>query len=111
MLPSAKRLSTLEFKVVIEKGAFFHSDFILLRAIKTKEKSRFAVSVPKKVAKTAVLRNKIRRRVYSAIGAMGPMINLGFNAILIMKSGVERASFEELASDIRKIFVKSGIIK
>jgi ribonuclease P protein component len=111
MLPSAKRLSTLEFKIVIEKGVFFHSDFILLRAIKTKEKSRFAVSVPKKVAKTAVLRNKIRRRVYSAIGAMGHMISHGFNIILIMKSGAEKASFKDLALDISKIFVKSGVLK
>jgi len=111
MLPSAKRLSAEKFKVVIEKGAFFHSDFILLRLMKTQEKSRFAVSVPKRVAKTAVLRNKMRRRVYSAVGTMESMIKPGFNVILIMKSGAQKVSLKGLVLDIGKIFVKSGILK
>jgi ribonuclease P protein component len=74
-------------------------------------KSRFGVSVPKKVAKTAVERNKIRRRVYSVIKKVESLLITGKNSIFIMKAGSEKIGFEELTNEIKKIFVKSGLLK
>src|SRR3989344_5648297 len=74
MLPNQKRLTTTLFKDTIDGGMTYHSSLFILKLLKTIGPSRFSVSVPKKVAKSAVERNKIRRRVYSAIRILYPNI-------------------------------------
>lgn len=111
MLPKSKRLPTSEFKEVIEKGQSFHSPFLILRAFSGKKESRFSISVPKKVAKEAVARNKMRRQAYSAIRPLEKRMEKGFNAVLIMKPDAHKLSFADLSVEIEKIFVKSGFLK
>ena len=65
MLPKIKRLNTALFKKVIDTGRSLHSELFIIRSVKDKSLLKFSVSVPKKISKTAVLRNQIRRRVYT----------------------------------------------
>lgn len=111
MLSSKKRLSTTLFKEVILRGSIFHGTFSVLRCQNSQGISRFGVSVPKKVAKTAVSRNKIRRRVYSVIKSLESGLISGKNVVIVMKAGSEKAHFEELNKETEKIFVKSGLLK
>lgn len=111
MLPKSKRLSTKTFVSIMGNGLSSHSPFFVIRIVPTKETSRFSVSVPKKVAKTAVMRNKIRRQAYSALKKIESTIKDGFNGVIIAKIGVEKLTFEEMMSEVNKIFVKSGILK
>ena len=111
MLPRSERISTKLFKEVIQKGAIHHSDFLILRSQKTLSLSRFGISVPKKVAKTAVLRNKIKRRLYLIIKSLKPRISIPTNTIIIVKSGLEKANLKQTHEEVVKIFVKSGILK
>ena len=109
MLPKSKRLTTATFKRVIEKGQSFHGPFFVVRKYIVSGPSRFAVSVPKKVAKTAVSRNKIKRQVYSAVKSMETNISSDVNVTIIAKVGAD--SFDDLVKEIEQVFVKSGIIK
>jgi ribonuclease P protein component len=109
MLPRKQRISTQLFKDIIQKGSAFHAPLFSIRIKKTLNNSRFGVSVPKKVAKTAVLRNKIRRRVYSALKVIN--INNQHDVIFIAKIGIEKLKQIELSQEINKIFVKSGLLK
>lgn len=109
MLPKSKRLSTKAFKEIIEKGQSFHGPFLILRAINNVATSGFGVSVPKKVAKSAVLRNKMRRRVYTVIKSL--KIKKGFSGVVILKIGAPNLTFGVLKSDIEKVFVKSLILE
>ena len=111
MLPKSKRLSTKLVTSVMGKGQSFHSPFFVIRLAAGNEKSSFSISVPKKIAKTAVQRNKIRRQAYSAIKTMESGVKGGFNAVVIAKSGLENLSFDEVKSELEKIFVKSGLLK
>jgi ribonuclease P protein component len=111
MLSSQNRLSTSLFKEVIQKGIIFHGDFFLARCLNMPGISRFSVSVPKKVAKTAVLRNKIRRRIYSILRSLGSKIYSNKSVVLIMKVGSDKIAFPILKLDIEKAFVKNEIIK
>lgn len=111
MLSKSKRLSTEEFQYTIDKGHIFHSPFIIIRLTKAIKSNKFSISVPKKVTKTAVFRNKIRRQVFNIIKKLNIDLTQGFNAILIMKVGAEKLDFTELNEEIRKIFVKSGLLK
>ncbi len=111
MLNKSKRLNTASFINIIEKGQSFHGPFLIIRAKKSDTKSRFAVSIPKKVAKTAVLRNKLKRRVFSIIKELELSLLPNFEVILIAKNGIDKLDFVELKSEITKIFVKIGILK
>lgn len=111
MLHKTQRLSTEIFKEVIEKGQAFHSPFLLLRAILSQGESRFAVSVPKRVSKTAVGRNRLRRQAYSIVGQMKARIEEGFLVVMVCKPGAEKLKVDNLREEIEKIFVKSGVIK
>jgi len=111
MLPRNKRNSTKIFTEIIKKGNFFHSDFFIIRSIKSEGNSRFSISVPKKIAKTAVERNQIKRRIYSIVKKLNDKLNKGFNIIIIIKEKAVKASFEELNKEIELNFVKSKFLK
>ena len=121
MLPRLKRLTTELFKEVVQKGSISHGTFSVIRCQNRPDRlvssknssnfSRFGVSVPKRVAKTAVLRNKIKRRIYSIVRKFENRIITGKNVIIIMKNGAETAKYKELEQDIETIFVKSGLLK
>ncbi|HEY4503562.1 MAG TPA: ribonuclease P protein component [Candidatus Paceibacterota bacterium] len=111
MLPNQKRLTTTLFKDTIDGGMTYHSSLFILKLLKTIGPSRFSVSVPKKVAKSAVERNKIRRRVYSAIRILYPKIKEGFYGVFISKDSIKKASFIEISSILEQSFVKLGLLK
>ena len=114
MLPHSHRLTTALFDEVFETGRLFHSDFFTVKVKKVAGNSRSGISVSKKIAKSAVLRNKIRRRAYSTIAELlGAQSKHIFNVhgVLIAKKGAEKARIEEVRGDIRNLFVKMGFLE
>lgn len=88
----------------MKKGGFLNSPFFTLRFLKNPLKlTHFSVVVSKKVAKTAVSRNKIRRRAYSVLGKN---VKNPYFIILFGKKGVEKATFAEVEADIKKLLEK-----
>ncbi len=69
MLPRNKRIPKKDFKYILTKGKRISTSHLLLYIVKgyKEEGSRFSFSVSKKVAKSAVLRNKLRRQGYSSL--------------------------------------------
>ncbi len=111
MLSKSNRLTKSAFMLVMDKGLPYHSPIAVLKILKTHGTHGFSVSVSKKVSKSAVGRNKIRRRVYSIIKTFITKINGDISGLVIMKSGSEKLSFNDLQEQIKNIFVKSGILK
>jgi ribonuclease P protein component len=109
MLPKSKRLRTEAFNEIIKKGHSFHGPFLIVRAAQKEGSTRCAVSVPKKVAKLAVNRNKIRRQVYSIVEKLD--VKPSFEIIIIMKIGSEKLNFLKLKDEVKEIFVKSRLLK
>lgn len=74
MLPKSSRLSKKEVEYVLKTGKRSSSKYFLATVAKlpsnNEERGGFAVVVSKKTAQSAVDRNKLRRRVYSAIRAV-----------------------------------------
>ena len=67
--------------------------------------SRFAVIVSKKVLKSAVGRNRIRRRVYEVVRKEIPRIDGVFDvAVMIFHKNVKDMPYEELRETIVEIF-------
>ncbi|HEY4494807.1 MAG TPA: ribonuclease P protein component [Candidatus Paceibacterota bacterium] len=111
MLRSSKRLTTSLVKEVVNKGKIFHSPVFVLKALKNKDLSRFSISVSKKVAKNAVDRNKIRRRMSSILRTLYSSIYVHVDGVFLMKLQSKEMSFKELKNEVQSSFVKFGFIK
>lgn len=111
MLPSSKRLTIPLFKQVMDKGKLFHSMLWSAKIAKTAGESRFSVAVSKKVAKSAVDRNKIRRRTYSALRSLYPRISPGFHGVVMVKAPIAKSTLAAISKELEDFFVKTGLLK
>ncbi len=111
MLPREGRLKKKkDFGLVIKKGKGFKEDLLILKFICNElGKNRFGISVSQRVSKKAVVRNKIKRRIASAIG-LKPEIKKGLDIVLIALPGIETKNFLEIRKTINKLFEKAKII-
>ncbi len=72
---------------------------------------KFAVVVSKKVSKSAVTRNRIRRRTYEWLRLN--MDSIDSNSLVLIfpqKSTLAKCSYQELSSDLQELFRKAGLI-
>lgn len=77
----------------------------------SRKKQRYAVVVSKKVLKSAVGRNLIRRRVYEAIRLELPNIEKPVDCIFIVYTrDIAKIEFEELRSLIHSLLIEAKII-
>ncbi len=108
MIPKTNRIDRENFEKVMKKGGFLNSSFFTLRFLKNPLNSTyFSVVVAKKVAKTAVMRNKIRRRGYAVLAKF---VKNHYYIILFGKKGVEKATFQEVETDILRVLEKAKIL-
>lgn len=76
-----------------------------------RKNSRFAVVVSKKVHKSAVGRNRIRRRVYEIIRYEAPHFSkVSDVAVIITNSEVLSIDHRELVDIIHQLFLQSGLL-
>ena len=68
MLAKTRRLRAVEVREVLAHGRSRRGKVLSSKILTTTTPFRAAVVVSKKVAKTAVLRNRVRRAVYAALG-------------------------------------------
>lgn len=111
MIPNTNRINREDFEKIMKKGGFLNSPFFTLRFLKNPlNTTHFSVVVSKKVAKTAVSRNKIRRRTYSLLKKLTKNSKNPYFAIFFSKSGVEKALFQNLELEIQKLLEKAKIL-
>ena len=87
------------------------SKISLVFANNSRNRQRFAVVISKKVLKSAVGRNRIRRRAYEAIRAELPSIQKPVDCIFIIYSkDLLDIDFKELRHLIHNLLLEAGII-
>ena len=111
MLKKSLRLSTEQINEVMEKGTVVHSPLFTIRYIKRDTgATKFAAVAPKGVAKTAVSRNRERRRVYAAIAGIKKGVKPGFLVAIISKNKAIGAEFSVLQIELNENLIKAKII-
>lgn len=79
---------------------------------KRRKDSRFSVVISKKVLKTAVGRNRIRRRVYEIIRVDLPKLREDLDVVvLVFASELRTMPFEELEQRLHELFTEAGLYK
>ena len=84
MLAKSRRLRAAEVREVLARGRGRRGQALSSKVLQTAEPFRCAVVVSKKIAKTAVQRNRLRRAVYRAL-AEASLPHTG-HAILFVQS-------------------------
>lgn len=92
----------------------YRSRFFTVKAIQNprRSSSRFSVVVSKKVHKSAVGRNRIRRRIYEILRQEIPNIVTNHDVAIIVTSGeVLALPHEELVAALQDLLAQAGVVE
>jgi ribonuclease P protein component len=101
-------------RYVYRNGRAIRSRLMTIKYVKNtrRKHSRFAVVVSKKVHKSAVGRNRIRRRVYEVVRTEIPKFRSPHDvAILVFSSELIALPQEELVETMRDLFTQADLYK
>jgi ribonuclease P protein component len=101
-------------RYVYKNGQAIRSRVITLKFTHNphREHSRFAVIVSKKVHKSAVGRNRMRRRIYEIIRQELPhMVPAHDVAVMIFSAEVIAMPADELHEIVKQLFIQAGLYK
>ena len=99
---SLKRNS--QIKNVLKQGLTISGDVYILKYKDSEQKFEFAISTNKKIFRTAVIRNKIKRQIKSFIRNM-PNLKL-IKLLIIVKAKFLDNSYEQNYLSLEKMIVK-----
>jgi ribonuclease P protein component len=111
MLPNSQRLSVKQFEEVLKKGRVVHNPLFWLRILKTEGNTKVSVISPQKVAKSAVKRNEIRRKIYNIVRNYIDLLPNEHRLILCPKETTNKAEDKQILDSVKDIFVKGGLLK
>ena len=96
------------------KGRVFHSPLLMARVLGGQTDTRISAAAPIKIYKKAVERNKVRRKIYNALriqlAGVGS-IKDGTHVVVFAKAGISEAAQEEIAAELKTLFVKAGVLR
>lgn len=101
-------------RFVYKNGKPVRSQYLTVRSVRNPKRkhSRFAVVVSKKVMKSAVGRNRIRRRLYEIIRNNLDNISPGNDVVILVSSPeVRNLPSKELHNAVEKLLVETKIYK
>lgn len=115
MLSSKRRVRKTAFSEILNRGSYGASSFFSIRFTrssqqKAAEDSVFAVVVSKKVAASAVSRNKIKRKCYHVLRDLMPRVKKSYKIVFFAKKGVEKLSFKDFSENVFSTLSKAGLL-
>jgi ribonuclease P protein component len=111
-LPKNRRLTNSFFKEFLKKGKPFHSPFFLVRTcFYPGGRSRFAFVVSTKVEKSAVKRNKLKRRLSEIVFLHLGEIKDSLLVAVFAKPMAKDLSFKKLEKELLCAFNKANVVK
>ena len=116
MLPKKYRLSGYQVSQIFKKGRFFNAPLFTLKFLPLKnispdfKNSLFSITVPLKVEKKAVRRNKIRRQVYEIIRHLLPELKSGWAIAILAKKEILKVSYRQMEEQLQTAFREIKIL-
>jgi len=112
VLPKKHRLKKKnDFARVTRGGRTAAIQYLVLRFMANqREESRVGFVCGKKVAKRAVARNRIKRRLMEIVRALLPSIRPGFDLIFLTRPGIADLEFEEIKMAVEGLLKRARIL-
>lgn len=101
-------------RYVYTRGRAIRSSQLTMKYIANPRRrhGRFSVVISKKVLKSAVKRNRVRRRIYEIIRLELPHIRGGFDVvIMVFSSEVLLMPHGDLKTTVKQLFSQAGLYK
>jgi ribonuclease P protein component len=107
MLAKKHRINKGVFEAIMKQSKMVSSPFFTLRYMPSPDNMvHFAIVAPKSVAKTAVLRNSLRRKGYLSVK---PLLKKPFIGALFYKKEAIKLSQSEITENIAYLLKKAGL--
>lgn len=100
-------------KYVYQKGTSVRGPFFAIKYAPNPRirQYRFAVVVSRKVHKSAVIRNRLRRRLYEAVRKMDPEINSAYDIVLtVFNDALIDETPASLSKHLKKQLSAAGVL-
>lgn len=110
MFSRKHRLSKKAFSTVFTQGKRFFAGFVLIYTLKTPSKEEYAVVVPKKVAKRAVDRNRIKRQVTGILEDLLKGHSTNTSVVVMVKKELLDAKRAEILADLQSVLKKATLL-
>jgi ribonuclease P protein component len=98
---------------VYKNGSTVRGPFFAIKYAKNpkREEYRAAVVVSKKVNKSAVARNRMRRRLYAALREFGPQINQPYDIVLsVFQNNILEEPHKSITHQLKRQLEAAGIL-
>lgn len=103
MLKKGLKIKKDEYFPTIKGGKTVQNEVLRLTYIqRTLEKPKFAVTIPKKVAKLATDRNTLKRAIMAVLQEEISMVNKGFFGIFVAKPGFSKKDLPTVKNLLEK---------
>ena len=115
-LPDAHRLKhRQDFEAVYRSGIRRRSVHFQVVALSTSAgdaqlPSRFGISISKKVSKLAVVRNRIKRRIRSALRTLLPRVQSGWWVVIVVRSSATTCNYWEILQELEQLLLKTEVL-
>lgn len=112
MLKTQYRLrKTKDIENVMKRGKGVYGGSIGLKALKNERKfTRFGFVVGTKVAKSAVRRNQVKRRLREAVRLHFQEIKSGYDVMVVARTGAAGLNYQELEKNLLQQLKKLRLI-
>jgi len=110
MLAQKHRLvKKTDFQRIYRQGRKVTSPLLMMKFLSNQEEfSRFGIVVSSKVAKQAVIRNKIKRRIGEVIRNNQAKIPPGYDFVVISSPRAKQCKNQDIVDNLRKLFSQVG---
>lgn len=110
-MPANRLRKNSEFRLVYQEGQVYWSNYFVLRCLKRLDSGKTRVGIaPSRKVKTAVERNKLKRRVRELHRQYECLIKDGMDLVVNIKIKALDVGFITLKKDFEYLLKKSGLI-
>ena len=116
-LPKAHRLKDRQdYRAVYQHGIRYYSPHLVSIALAVRSDeglppaTKFGISIAKKVSKKAVVRNRIKRQLKSAIGANIQRVLPGWKIVIVVKPTAIECKYEHFLRELEQLLNRAKII-
>lgn len=94
--------SSREYTEIINTNKFKRNKYFSVYYRKNNDKNKYGITVPKKTG-TAVIRNKIKRRVKNIIDNNKNIVQKNYDYVIIVKKGIIDLTYQEMEKELLKL--------
>ncbi len=94
--------SSREYTEIINLNKSKKNKYFSIYYRKNNQDNRYGITIPKKTG-TAVVRNKIKRRIKNIIDNNKKIVQSGYDYVIIVKKGVLDLTYQEMERELLKL--------